>query len=107
MESGAAGRCPSGPAPAEAVGEPGRRPDPSGVTPNSRPAARPHREAGDRRKPTTGPLAEPPMSAPPEVLGGIEVSKDHLDIACRPGPASRVANDPDGLAEAVARLGPM
>src|SRR4051812_43936592 len=107
MESGAAGRYPSGLASAEAVGEPGRRPCPSGATPNSRPAARPHRKAGDRREPCIGPPRSPLMDAPPEVFVGIDVAKDHLDIACRPGPAFRVANDPAGLAQAVARLGPM
>ena len=30
--------------------------------------------------------------------------KDHLDVAARPGGASRVPNDPDGVADLVARL---
>jgi transposase len=47
------------------------------------------------------------MDAPSEVFVGIDVAKDHLDVACRPGPAFRVANDPAGLAEAVGRLRPM
>jgi transposase len=38
---------------------------------------------------------------------GIDVSKAHLDVAVRPGGAGfRVANDPAGLAELVARPGP-
>jgi transposase len=38
---------------------------------------------------------------------GIDVSKAHLDVAIRPAAAAfRVANDPAGLAELVARLGP-
>lgn len=47
------------------------------------------------------------MDAPSEVFVGIDVAKDHLDVACRPGPAFRVANDPAGLADAVGRLRPM
>ena len=47
------------------------------------------------------------MDAPSEVFVGIDVAKGHLDIACRPGPTFRVANDPKGLADAVARLRPM
>ena len=47
------------------------------------------------------------MSTTPEVFLGIDVAKGHLDFACRPGPAFRVANDPAGLAEALARLRPM
>src|SRR5262249_61634521 len=35
---------------------------------------------------------------------GIDASKDHLDVAARPGGRFRVANDPGGLAELVARL---
>jgi transposase len=39
---------------------------------------------------------------------GIDVSKAHLDVAVRPsGAAFRVANDPAGTAELVARLGPL
>ena len=39
---------------------------------------------------------------------GIDVSKAHLDIAVRPtGQAFRLANDPAGLAELVARLAPL
>ena len=39
---------------------------------------------------------------------GIDVSKAHLDVAVRPaGAAFRVANDPAGLAELVARLKPL
>ena len=47
------------------------------------------------------------MDAPSEVFVGIDVAKGHLDIACLPGPAFRVANDPGGLAQAVARLRPL
>src|SRR4051794_26511206 len=107
MELGAVGRYPSGPTRVEAVGEPGRRPCPPGVTPNSRPAAWPHRKAGDRRTPPNGPSRSPLMDAPSEVFVGIDVAKGHLDVACRPGPAFRVANDPEGLADAVARLRPV
>jgi transposase len=35
---------------------------------------------------------------------GIDVSKDHLDVAARPGDRFRVANAPGGVAELVARL---
>ena len=35
---------------------------------------------------------------------GIDVSKAHLDVACRPGAAWRVANDDDGRAALAARL---
>jgi transposase len=39
---------------------------------------------------------------------GIDVSKAHLDVAVRPaGTASRLTNDPAGLAALVARLGPL
>jgi transposase len=38
------------------------------------------------------------------VTVGIDVSKDHLDVAARPGDRFRVRNDPDGLAELVTRL---
>jgi transposase len=39
---------------------------------------------------------------------GIDVSKAHLDVAVRPsGAAFRIANDPAGTAELVARLGPL
>jgi transposase len=47
------------------------------------------------------------MDTASEIFVGIDVAKGHLDIACRPGPAFRVANDPAGLAAAVARLRPM
>jgi len=36
---------------------------------------------------------------------GIDASKDHLDVAARPGGRFRVKNDPGGLAELVERLG--
>ena len=35
---------------------------------------------------------------------GIDASKDHLDVAARPGGRFRVANDPAGVAELVTRL---
>ena len=35
---------------------------------------------------------------------GIDTSKDHLDVAARPGDRFRVTNDPAGIAELVARL---
>src|SRR5438552_14952004 len=39
---------------------------------------------------------------------GIDVSKAHLDVALRPsGTDFRVANDPVGLADLVARLAPL
>jgi transposase len=38
------------------------------------------------------------------VTAGIDVSKDHLDVAARPGGRFRVANDPDGIGDLVARL---
>jgi transposase len=39
---------------------------------------------------------------------GIDVSKAHLDVALRPGGATfRVANDPAGIADLVARLHPL
>ena len=38
------------------------------------------------------------------VTAGIDVSKDHLDVAARPGGAFRVPNDPAGVADLVARL---
>jgi transposase len=40
----------------------------------------------------------------PSAFVGIDVSKDHLDIACRPGAAWRVANDDDGVAALAERL---
>ncbi len=47
------------------------------------------------------------MTQPP-IFVGIDVSKAHLDVAARPtGVAFRVGNDPRGLAELVARLGPL
>ena len=41
-------------------------------------------------------------SAP--VFAGIDVSKDHLDIALRPGPAWQVRNDKAGLAQLQRKL---
>jgi len=38
---------------------------------------------------------------------GIDVCKDHLDVALRPGGRFRVANDPAGHADLVARLLPL
>jgi transposase len=38
---------------------------------------------------------------------GIDVCKDHLDVALRPGAAFRLANDPAGHAELVGRLLPL
>jgi transposase len=39
---------------------------------------------------------------------GIDVSKDRLDVACRPdGSAFALANDPDGIAQLVERLRPL
>jgi transposase len=38
---------------------------------------------------------------------GIDVCKDHLDVALRPGASFRVANDPAGHAELLARLAPL
>jgi transposase len=38
------------------------------------------------------------------VTAGIDVSKTHLDVAARPGDPFRVGNDPDGIADLVARL---
>ena len=38
---------------------------------------------------------------------GIDVCKDHLDVALRPGAAFRVSNDPKGHAELLARLLPL
>ena len=38
------------------------------------------------------------------VTAGIDVSKDHLDVAVRPGGRFRVANDPAGAADLAARL---
>jgi transposase len=43
------------------------------------------------------------MDDPPVFLG-IDVSKDRLDIAARPGPAWSCTNDPDGIATLAARL---
>jgi transposase len=44
----------------------------------------------------------------PTLFVGIDVSKAHLDVALRPtGAGFRVANDPAGLAELVARLTPL
>jgi transposase len=46
--------------------------------------------------------------AEPTLFVGIDVSKAHLDVALRPsGAAFRLANDPAGLAELVARLTPL
>jgi transposase len=46
-------------------------------------------------------------SEPPQVFVGVDVGKAHLDVAVRPGGAAfRLANDPAGLAELVARLSP-
>lgn len=41
------------------------------------------------------------------VTVGIDVSKDHLDVAARPGGAFRVPNDAGGAAALVARLAPL
>src|SRR5262245_4837098 len=38
---------------------------------------------------------------------GIDVSKDHLDVALRPGHAFRLPNDPPGHAELASRLAPL
>jgi transposase len=38
------------------------------------------------------------------LTAGIDASKDHLDVAARPGDRFRVTNDPAGVAELVARL---
>jgi transposase len=38
------------------------------------------------------------------VFVGIDVSKGHLDVACRPGAAWRAANDDDGIAALAERL---
>ena len=38
---------------------------------------------------------------------GIDVSRDHLDVALRPGPAFRLPNGPAGHADLVARLLPL
>jgi transposase len=44
----------------------------------------------------------------PILFVGIDVSKAHLDVALRPsGAGFRVANDPAGLADLVARLAPL
>lgn len=40
----------------------------------------------------------------PPTFVGIDVSKDHLDVAMRPGAAFRTTNDPAGIAELVGRL---
>jgi transposase len=46
-----------------------------------------------------------PMKKRPPSFVGIDVSKDHLDIACRPEPTRwRVANDSAGIAECLAQL---
>jgi transposase len=45
------------------------------------------------------------MKKRPPCYVGIDVSKDHLDIACRPEPTRwRVANDSAGIAECLAQL---
>jgi transposase len=45
------------------------------------------------------------MKKRPPCVVGIDVSKDHLDIACRPEPTRwRVANDSAGMAECIAPL---
>jgi hypothetical protein len=45
------------------------------------------------------------MSEPEDVVVGIDVAKASLDIAIRPsGQERHVANDPDGIAEAVVWL---
>lgn len=45
------------------------------------------------------------MASTAAISVGIDVSKDHLDVACRPGgEASRHPNDPAGIAALVARL---
>jgi transposase len=45
------------------------------------------------------------MKKRPPCFVGIDVSKDHLDIACRPGPTRwRVANDSAGIAACLAQL---
>jgi len=45
------------------------------------------------------------MKKRPPCFVGIDVSKDHLDIACRPEPTRwRVANDGAGIAECLAQL---
>ena len=40
----------------------------------------------------------------PAVFVGIDVSKDRLDVAARPGPSWSCRNDPDGIAALAARL---
>jgi transposase len=45
------------------------------------------------------------LTTPPELFVGIDVSKDHLDLAIWPnGPAWRAANDDQGAAETASRL---
>jgi transposase len=45
---------------------------------------------------------------PPTATAGIDVAKDHLDVATYPaGAPIRVPNTPEGLAELTARLGPV
>ena len=45
---------------------------------------------------------------PTATTAGIDVAKDHLDVATHPaGPPFRVPNTPDGFAALIARLGPV
>ena len=53
----------------------------------------------------------PPPPPPPDVCAGIDVSKDRLDVCVDRGPGHKpeafaVANDPAGVADLLARLGP-
>jgi transposase len=48
------------------------------------------------------------MKKQPPRFGGIDVSKDGLDLACRPVPRRwRVANDRAGIAQCLAHLRPL
>ena len=45
------------------------------------------------------------MKTRPSRVVGLDVSKEHLDLACRPEPTRwRVANDPPGIAHCIADL---
>src|SRR5581483_8050730 len=75
---------------------------PLGPSPNSRPAPSRIRKDGLHPR-TSDPPGGPHMAQAAFV--GIDVSKDHLDLAARPdGPAVRHANDDGGIAAVVALL---
>ena len=89
-------------------GHDGPPPDPAGIPRTvTRAGRRPYgRGCGARREPARRDGVGEERGVDDERFVGIDVAKGWLDIAERPGGvAFRVANDPDGWAELVARYG--